>query len=137
MDKSSDLRTGRHCVFKMHVHLVFVTKYRRKIFSKKLLKKLYGIFSSVCNDFESNLEEFDGERNHVHLLITYPPKISISKLVNSLKGVSSRRLRQDFPELEKYYWKGQFWSPSYFAGSCGGAPLEVIQKYIENQDSPS
>jgi putative transposase len=137
MNISSSLRTGRHCVFSMHVHLVFVTKYRRKIFSKKTLKRLSEIFSSVCDDFEATLEGFDGEVDHVHLLILYPPKVSVSKLVNSLKGVSSRRLRQEFPEIEKYYWKGQFWSPSYFAGSCGGAPLEVIQKYIENQESPS
>lgn len=97
----------------------------------------YLTFSSVCDDFESTLEEFEGESDHVHLLVTYPPKISVSRLVNSLKGVSSRRLRQEFPEIKQYYWKGQFRSPSYFAGSCGGAPLEVIQKYIENQNSPS
>ena len=137
MNTSSHIRSGRHCIFKIHVHLVFVTKYRKKFFSKKTLKRLSAIFSSVCDDFDSSLEEFEGERDHVHLLITYPPKVSISKLVNSLKGVSSRRLRQEFPQIKQYYWKGQFWSPSYFAGSCGGAPLEVIQKYIENQDSPS
>lgn len=137
MNTSRSLRSGRHCVFNMHAHLVFVTKYRKRIFSKKILKRLSEIFSSVCNDFESTLEEVKGEKDHVHLLITYPPKVSISKLVNSLKGVSSRRLREEFPELWRYYWKGQFWSPSYFAGSCGGAPLDVIQKYIENQVSPS
>jgi putative transposase len=137
MNITSNLRCGRHCVFKMHIHLVFVTKYRKKILSKQILKKLSEVFSSVCNDFESTLEEFDGENDHVHLLITYPPKVSISKLVNSLKGVSSRRLRQEFSELKEYYWKGRFWSPSYFAGSCGGASLDVIQKYIENQNSPS
>ena len=136
MNMTSDLRSGRHCVFKMHVHLVFVTKYRKKIFSKRILKRLFEVFFSVCSDFEAVLEELDGEEDHVHLLITYHPKVSISKLVNSLKGVSARRLRQEFPQIRKHYWKEQFWSPSYFAGSCGGAPLDVIQKYIENQKSP-
>lgn len=136
MKKSKVLRTGRHCAFELHVHLVFVTKYRRKVFSKHVLKRLSEIFFSICCDFEADLVEFDGEGDHVHLLVNYHPKISISKLVNSLKGVSSRFLRQEFPNLQKHYLKEQLWSPSYYAGSCGGAPIDVIRKYIENQDSP-
>lgn len=74
----------------------------------------------------------------MHLLVNYPPKVSISKLVNSLKGVSSRRLRQDYEkELGRIYWKGVLWSPSYFAGSCGGAPLSVLKQYIEQQQRPT
>jgi putative transposase len=95
-----------------------------------------GVFEKICADFEAELVEFDGETNHVHLLVNYPPKVSISKLVNSLKGVSSRRLRQLHPDIHKYYWKGVLWSPSYFAGSCGGAPINVIRQYIEQQKSP-
>jgi putative transposase len=90
MKLSSDLRRGRNCVFLMHVHLVFVAKYRRAIFTKPILNDLRDIFSSVCTDFESYLVEFEGEGDHVHLLIEYPPKLAVSKLVNSLKGVSSR-----------------------------------------------
>src|SRR5271168_3561075 len=93
MKKSTELRHGRTCVFAMHVHLVFVTKYRRKVFTQKVMKELKLIFISICKDFEATLVEFDGERDHVHLLVNYPPKISVSKLVNSLKGVSSRLLR--------------------------------------------
>lgn len=95
------------------------------------------VFEDVAYDFESELVEFDGEKDHVHLLIHYPPKISVSKLVNSLKGVSSRYLKTNFPELEKYYWGNALWSPSYFAGSCGGAPLEIIKEYIRSQETPS
>ena len=113
MKKSTSIRTGRHCVYVLHAHLVFVTKYRRQVFDKQSLEKLKNIFSNVCNDFESHLTEFDGEGDHVHLLINYPPKVSISKLVNSLKGVSSRRLRQQYPEVSRYYWKGVLRSPSY------------------------
>jgi putative transposase len=136
MKKSTSIRTGRHCVHVLHVHLVFITKYRRQVFDKQSLEKLKSIFSNVCNDFESYLTEFDGEGDHVHLLINYPPKVSISKLVNSLKGVSSRRLRQQYPEILRYYWKGVLWSPSYFAGSCGGAPISVLKQYIQNQNTP-
>ncbi len=94
MEKETDLRRGRHVVFNLHVHLVFVAKYRRKVFTKEILDDMRQIFESVCTDFEAQLVEFDGENDHVHLLVNYPPKVSISKLVNSLKGVSSRMIRQ-------------------------------------------
>ena len=93
MQENIDVRKGRHCVFMLHTHLVFVTKYRRNIFSKLILDDLKTIFESVCKDFNAELVEFDGEKDHVHLLINYPPKVSIAKLVNSLKGVSSRMQR--------------------------------------------
>ena len=78
MEKVNSIRTGRHCVFLLHVHLVFVTKYRRGVFTKAILDDLKEIFASVCHDFEAELVEFDGEDDHVHLLVTYPPKIAIS-----------------------------------------------------------
>lgn len=130
------IRTGRHCVFNLHAHLVFVTKYRKKVFDAAILDEMKSVFHKVCSDFEASLQEFDGEKDHVHLLVMYPPKLSISKLVNSLKGVSSRLLRKDFPQLEKSYWKGGLWSPSYFAASCGGAPISIIRQYIEQQQTP-
>ena len=136
MPNASDIRTGRHCVFALHVHLVFVTKYRRDVFTKTILDALRPIFESVCRDFEAELMEFDGEDDHVHLLVNYPTKVSLSSLVNSLKGVSSRLLRKQFPPLVKRYWKEVLWSPSYFAASCGGAPLSLIRQYIENQRTP-
>ncbi len=137
MEKSSDLRTGRHCTFVMHVHLVFVTKYRRKVFTKEILSDLESIFSKICNDFEAKLVEFDGEDDHVHLLVNYPPKVTVSKLVNSLKGASSQVIRKKgYPSIQKALWGGNLWSRSYFAGSCGGAPLSIIKQYIESQATP-
>lgn len=136
MNKSTNLRHGRHCTFALHVHLVFVTKYRKHVFTQKIILALREIFQSVCTLFEAELVEFDGESDHVHLLINYPPKIAISKLVNSLKGVSSRLLRKAYSEIASKYWKGVLWSPSYFAASCGGAPISIIKQYIENQKTP-
>ena len=133
---SSDIRHGRHCVFNLHVHLVFVTKYRRKVFSKEHIEALQNIFGKVCKDFDAELVEVDGEKDHVHLLVNYPPKHSVSILVNSLKGVSSRLLRKDFPDIDKFYWKDVLWSKSYFASSCGGAPISIIRQYIEQQETP-
>jgi putative transposase len=118
---SSEFRTGRHVVFNLHAHLVFVTKYRYKVFDQKILEDMKNIFTKITNE---------------HLLVHYPPKVSLAKLVNSLKGVSSRRLRQNWPALEKKYYKGVLWSPSYFAGSCGGAPIDIVKKYIQSQNRP-
>ena len=137
MTDYNDIRHGRHCVFLMHIHLVFVTKYRREVFNKEILDELRLIFCSVCKDFEAELVEFDGEDDHVHLLVNYPPKVAVSKLVNSLKGVSSHLIRKkDHPSIRKKLWGGALWSPSYFAGSCGGAPIAVIRQYIEQQQTP-
>ena len=137
MNKSNDIRHGRHCVFNLHIHLVFVTKYRRSVFTKAVLEDLKEIFASVCQDFEAELVEFDGEKDYVHLLINYPPKVSVSRLVNSLKGVSSRLIRKKrYACIKDKLWAGALWSPSYFAASCGGAPISIIKQYIEQQDTP-
>ena len=126
-------RTGRHCVFALHVHLVFVTKYRRDVLSELAIRDLSVIFAKVCKDFKARLVECNGEDDHVHLLVEYPPQVSISKLVNSLKGVSSRLLRMHRPEITGRYFKGVLWTPSYFAASCGGAPISIIRQYVEQQ----
>lgn len=121
----------------MRAHLVFVTKYRHHVFTDRHLTRMEEIMRAVCEDFETKLTEFNGESNHVHLLVNFPPKVAVSKLVNSLKGVSSRRMRQEFPDLVQHYYRAnKLWSGSYFAGSVGGAPLAIMRRYIENQNRP-
>jgi putative transposase len=117
--------------------LVFVTKYRRDVFDGAAIDILRDIFTKVCTDFGAELGACDGEDDHVHLLVTYPPKVAISALVNSLKGVSSRLLRQHRPDIAQRYWKGMLWSPSYFAASCGGAPLSIVRHYVQQQRTPN
>jgi len=124
---------GRHVVYDLHAHLVFVTKYRRDVLSALAIRDLSGIFAKVCRDFEAELVACSGEDDHVHLLVRSPPKVALSKLVNSLKGVSSRRLRETRPEVSGRYHDGVLWSASYFAASCGGAPLSVIAEYVRSQ----
>ena len=137
MKKKTNIRTGRHCTFNLHVHLVFVTKYRQNVFNKFILNDLNEMFLKICSGFEAELIEFDGEDDHVHLLVHYPPKVSISTLVNSLKGVSSRMIRQkEYPTIKQKLWGNALWSPSYFAGSCGGAPIDIVRQYIEQQKTP-
>lgn len=134
-----NIRTGRHCVFMLHTHLIFITKYRGNVFNEFSLQRLEIIFKELCEAFEVELVEFNGECDHVHLLINYPPKVQLSKLINSLKGVSSRKLKQEFGSIREHWIckkSGSLWSPSYFAGSVGGAPLSVLKQYIEQQDRP-
>ncbi|WP_433357145.1 IS200/IS605 family transposase [Microtetraspora malaysiensis] len=129
-----DVRTGRHVAYNLHAHLVFVTRYRRGAFTNEMLARCEEIMREVCADFEVELREFNGEHDHVHLLIHYPPKVALSKLVNSLKGVSARLLRKEYAaHVREYLWDGHFWSGSYFAGSVGGAPLTALKQYIEQQ----
>jgi putative transposase len=121
----------------MHVHLVFVTKYRHGVFNDEMLMRVEEIMRKVCEDFESELKEFNGEHDHVHLLVHFPPKVAVSKLVNSLKGVSARLIRQEFTErINRTIMHGHLWSPSYFAASCGGTSLAIIHQYIEQQQRP-
>ena len=138
MAHASEFRAGRHVVFKLQVHLVFVPKYRKSCITARVADRLREAFETVCADFECELLEFGHEPDHVHLLVAYPPKVALSKLVNSLKGVSARRLRQDsWPEVTRALRGDAFWSPSYCAVSCGGAPLEVVRRYVENQRGAS
>jgi putative transposase len=116
--------------------LVFVGQYHRHVFDGAAIEELRNIFTKVCADFGAKLRACDGEDDHVHLLVEYQPTMALSPLVNSLKGVSSRLLRQRRPDIARRYWKGVLWSPSYFAVSCGGAPLSVVRQYVEQQRTP-
>ncbi|MEU0517282.1 IS200/IS605 family transposase [Streptosporangium sp. NPDC006007] len=138
MSDPAEYRRGRHVVSALHVHLVFVTKYRRDVFDDAMLRRCEDIMVEVCDSFEAELREFNGEHDHVRLLVHYPPKVAISKLVNSLKGVSSHYLRKEFTgRVNRAHIGGVFWSPSYFAASCGGAPRSIIKAYIERQRRPA
>jgi putative transposase len=127
-------RRERHSVTDLKIHLVCVTKYRKSVFTPESLVLIEKSFQEVAEKMDFQVLEFNGEANHIHSLIEYPPKLSISQIVNALKGVSSRRYGQaGYPKPHKE----ALWSPSYFAVSVGGAPLEVLKEYIKNQEKPS
>lgn len=134
MGIDNSFHTGRHVVHKLHAHLVFVPKYRKCTIDVQVFEILRGAWGKVCADFESELLESNFEPNHVHLMVRYPPKVALSTLVNSLKGVSARLVRAaHLPLVEKKLWGAHFWSPSYCAVSCGGAPLEIVARYVQSQ----
>lgn len=112
-----------------------MTKYRRSVFTQSSLAVVEESFKEVARKMDFQILEFNGEVDHVHALIEYPPKLSVSQIVNSLKGVSSRMYGK--AGFKKPYGKEALWSPSYFVSSVGGAPIEVLKKYIQNQENPS
>ncbi len=131
------LNTLNHCSYQLNVHLILVTKYRKKCITKLMLQSLHGIMDHLLKKWGCELMEFNGEADHLHLLISLNPKVTPSKLVNNLKTVSSRLIRKRFSEhLKSYYWKPLFWSRSYCIISCGGAPLTILKQYIKQQSSP-
>jgi putative transposase len=123
-----------HCVYSTNYHLVFVTKYRRRCITQEILERLKEIAQRILALWEGELMEFNGEADHIHLLVSIPPKVAPSKLVNNLKTVTCRLIRKEFAEhLARFFRKPVFWSRSYCIISCGGAPLSVIKQYIEQQ----
>lgn len=128
---------GHRSVYSLNIHLVLVTKYRRKVITSTMLNRLHEIFQETCAKWRSKLTDFNGETDHVHLVINYPPDVEVSKLVNNLKTVSSRLIRKDFAqELNRIYSKPVFWTGAYFVASCGGVTVEQIKAYVEKQRSP-
>ncbi len=127
-------KSASHAVYRIRLHIVFVTKYRRKVLTKEILDYLKGIFSDILKAWRCSLIEFDGEEDHVHLLIDVHPALNISTLINNLKSASSKRLRGLFPRhIKKFYWKPVLWHRAYYVSSVGNVSLDVVRRYIDQQ----
>lgn len=126
-----------HCVYNLKYHLVLVTKYRRPCLNQAILQDLEAICQSNCQQWEIELLEFGGEADHIHLLLAMHPNITPSKFINNLKTVSSRLIRKAFSEhLAQYYSKPGLWTRAYCLITAGGAPIETLKQYIQNQAEP-
>jgi putative transposase len=127
-------KSSSHAVFNIKLHVVFVTKYRRKILSPELLEYIEAAFSEILMAWRCKLVEFGGEPDHVHLLIDIHPALDISVLVNNLKAASARRTRSHFAEhISRFYSKPQFWHRAYYVGSVGCTTLETVSAYVDAQ----
>jgi len=131
-------RSHNSCVYDLKYHLVLVTKYRNQCLNNDILLWLEDEFIRLLAANDCGLEEFNGESDHVHALVSLHPSIAPAKLINTLKTVTSRLMKRDYGEhLKKYYWgTNALWSRSYCLLSVGGAPLDVLRKYIEAQERP-
>ncbi|WP_081754653.1 IS200/IS605 family transposase [Salinivibrio costicola] len=132
--KKQAINTLYHSVYNIHYHLVLVTKCRRHCITPEVAAYLESQYKRLLETWGCELLECNGEPDHLHLLISANPKIQPSKMVNSLKTSTSRLVRKEFSEyLGKFYWKPVFYSRSYCLVSCGGAPLEIVKQYLDQQ----
>ena len=128
-----ELDNNAHSVFLLHYHLVLVVKYRRKVFNSNISSRAKEICEYIAPKYNITLEEWNHDRDHVHILFKAHPNTEISKFINAYKSASSRLLKKEFPEIREKLWKETFWSQSFCLLTTGGAPVEVIRKYIETQ----
>ena len=127
------LDSNAHLVFLLHYHLVLVVKYRREVFDNSISKRAKEIFEYIAPNYNITLQEWNHDKDHVHILFKAHPKTEISKFINAYKSASSRLLKKEFPQIRKRLWKEKFWSQSFCLLTTGGAPIEIIKKYIESQ----
>lgn len=131
------MKSHYHCVYKLKYHLVLATKYRRKCFTAPMLQRLEQLCKALCQKWDVNLDEFGGEADHVHLLLDMHPNLTPSQFINNLKTVTSRLMRKEFSEhLKKFYWQPVLWTRAYCLITAGGAPLKILQEYIQKQEKP-
>ena len=128
-----ELDTNAHSVFSLHYHLILVVKYRRQVFTDEISNRAKEIFEYIAPTYKIELVEWNHDKDHVHVLFKGQLKTELSKFINAYKFTSSRLLKKEFPTIRQKLWKEMFWSRSFCLLSSGGAPIEVIRQYIENQ----
>lgn len=130
----TEFKKNRHAIYKLTYHLVVTTKYRHPCINNVMHERLKEIANDLFTKWDCEILEMNGEEDHVHILFDAPPQIQLSKIINSFKTVSSRYIRKEFSkDLAPYYWKPYFWNQSYMVLTTGGATIDVVKKYIENQ----
>lgn len=128
-----DLDSNNHSVFKLNYHLILVIKYRKNVINDEISNRLKEMFIKIQGNYNISLIEWNHDNNHIHCLFSAHPNSEISKFINSYKSASSRLIKKEYPIIKKQLWKEYFWSRSFCLLTSGGAPIEVIKKYIENQ----
>ena len=127
------LDNNNHSVFAMYYHLILVVKYRRKVFDDSISNYARTIFEKIAPSYNIFLLEWNHDVDHVHIMFKAQPNSELSKFINAYKSASSRLIKKDYPEIREKLWEEYFWSQSFCLLTTGGAPIEVIRKYIETQ----
>lgn len=128
-----NLDTNNHSVFRLYYHLIMCTKYRRKVINDDISHRLEEIFRLIAPTYNITLDEWNHNKDHVHVLFRGQPNSEISKFLNAYKSASSRRIKKEFPDIKRYLWKEMFWSHSYCLLSSGGVTIDIIRQYIQTQ----
>ena len=128
-----ELDNNNHSVFLMYYHLVLVIKYRRKVIDDEISNRLKEIFEYIATNYNITLQEWNHDKDHVHILFKAQPNSELSKFINAYKSASSRLIKKEYPIIKKSLWKEFFWSRSFCLLTTGGAPIEVVKRYIESR----
>ena len=128
-----DLDTNNHSVFLLHYHLILVTKYRRQVIDDEISDFAKDTFIRISESYHISLIEWNHDKDHVHIVFKAQPKTELTKFINAYKSASSRLIKRDFPRVKQFLWKEMFWSKSFCLLTTGGAPIDLIKKYIQNQ----
>jgi putative transposase len=134
---SETYRHGPHTVFEIHLHLVWVTKYRKAVLTGAVGTRVRDLLREICAHDDVLIIQGHVAKDHVHLFVSIPPQVTISRLVQRLKGKSAYKLLQEFPHLRKTFWGQHLWARGYFCCSSGNVTDEVIKAYIANQNQDS
>ena len=127
------MKKGSHTQYSIEYHIVWTTKYRYKVIEGKIAERLREILRQSCNKRGITIIRGSIGKEHVHMLVSCPPSISVSEMLKYLKGRSSKKLQEEYKSLRKRYWGQHLWSPGYFCRSVGNVTKEIIKEYIENQ----
>ncbi len=130
-----ELDNNNHSVFKLYYHLILVVKYRRRVFNNEISDYAKERFISIGKTYNIYLEEFNHDKDHIHILFKAHPNTELSKFINAYKSSTSRMIKKNYPYIKSKLWKSSFWTKSFFLITSGGATTEVIKKYIETQGS--
>jgi putative transposase len=128
-----DYKHGAHSVFSIHLHLVWITKYRKPVLVGDIALKTREILRQICASESVEIIRGHVSRDHIHMFVSIPPQVTISRLVQKLKGKSSHKLMHTYPSLRRQYWGRHFWARGYFCCSSGNVTDAVIKQYIEQQ----
>ena len=130
-----ELDTNNHSVFLLHYHLVLVTKYRRQVIDDEISEFAKDTFIRIAESYHITLVEWNHDKDHVHIVFKAQPKTELTKFINAYKSASSRLIKRDFPRVKQFLWKEMFWSKSFCLLTTGGAPIDLIKRYIQNQEN--
>lgn len=128
-----ELESNNHSVFLMYYHLVLVIKYRRKVIDDTISNRLQEIFEYITPSYHITLQEWNHDKDHVHIVFKAQPNSELSKFINAYKSASSRLIKKEYFVIRKSLWKEYFWSRSFCLLTTGGAPIEIVRRYIESQ----
>ena len=130
-----DLDINNHSVFLLHYHLILVTKYRRQVIDDEISDFAKDTFIRISESYHITLVEWNHDKDHVHIMFKAQPKTELTKFINAYKSASSRLIKRDFPRVKQFLWKEMFWSKSFCLLTTGGAPIDLIKRYIQNQEN--